>query len=198
MPVRPIATFFADDPFAGNVHSNELFIEWKAQNAQLLERLATSSQQDMYSECVKLSYVVAGLQSALKGVFMVNAEMSAVADEALLQWEGTHTDKVEVANILQLHLEKQTSALARGRAKAVDKRKAMAAERKDRLTRAIADLFDKPEKPGWIWSNPEIVTFLKTKGGFGRFYAVEAAVKKEAAKHRKDKKEELARKYLNR
>lgn len=88
--------------------------------------------------------------------------------------------------------------LAKGRKDGVKKRQETAAEKQDRLNKAIEALFDTPEKPGWGWTNPEIVEFLmKSKYGYAESGILQA-VKIEAAKHRKAKKEQLASKYLNR
>ena len=39
-----------------------------------------------------------------------------------------------------------------------DARKAKTAESRGKLLRAIADLFDRPDKPGWVWPNKKIAS----------------------------------------
>lgn len=95
-------------------------------------------------------------------------------------------------------LQSQKKNLAKGRPLGVVKRQKDAKRKQTDLINAIKALFDKPEKPGWVWTNPEIVTFLK-KGNYG--YAdstLLAKVKIETAKYRKARKAEQASKYLKR
>lgn len=92
----------------------------------------------------------------------------------------------------------QHKNLAKGRPLAVKARQEKSAKKQTDLIEAIKALFDKPEKPGWGWTNPEIVTFLK-KGNYG--YAdttLMGTVKIEAAKYRKARKEQQASKFLKR
>jgi hypothetical protein len=93
--------------------------------------------------------------------------------------------------------KQQDEALAKGRKEAVKKKQEIAAEKQVRLIKAIADLFDKPEKPGWGWSNPDIVEFLKPKFGYAAS-SIMQVVKREAAKFRKARKEQQASKFQNR
>lgn len=88
--------------------------------------------------------------------------------------------------------------LAIGRKDGVKKRQKTADEKQALLIKAIAALFDNDNKPGWVWSNPDIVNFLK-KGNYG--YAdsvILQTVKQEAAKYRKSRKEQLASKFPDR
>jgi len=88
--------------------------------------------------------------------------------------------------------------LAKGREGAVKKRQKMATEKQVLLINSIAALFDKPDKPGWGWSNPEIVQFLmKSDYGYAESVILQT-VKLEAAKYRKARKEEQASKFMNR
>lgn len=92
--------------------------------------------------------------------------------------------------------QQQEEALAAGRLKGVEKRQEIAKEKNDVLMKAIASLFDKPEKPGWGWSNPEIFQFLK-KANYGyKDNTLLQKVKLEAARYRKARKEQQASKYL--
>jgi hypothetical protein len=95
-------------------------------------------------------------------------------------------------------LQSRDKNLDKGRPIAVKARKEKSAKKQADLIEAIKALFDKPDKPGWGWTNPLIVDFLK-KGNYG--YAdstLMVEVKREAAKYRKARKEEQANKYLNR
>lgn len=97
---------------------------------------------------------------------------------------------------LEAHMKQQDN-LAAGRIAGVKSRQKSGAEKQGQLIRAIGELFDKPEKPGWRWTNDEIVAFLR-----GSFHYAEATilktVKREAAKCRKAGKLELASKFPSR
>lgn len=83
-------------------------------------------------------------------------------------------------------------ALARGRIEGVKRRQEKAASKDERLMRAIAHLFDSDSKPGWHWTNKQIVDFLAQKGFSG---SLGGHVKREAAKYRKAKQQQLASKF---
>lgn len=88
---------------------------------------------------------------------------------------------------LQTASQKQKRNLAKGPEAAAAKRKADAKKKKAALLKAIEGMFDKPEKPGWNMTSPEIVNFL-LKSGNPYGYAesvILVTVKKEAAKYRK-------------
>ncbi len=92
----------------------------------------------------------------------------------------------------------QKMNLAKGRLVGVLARQKKAEKKQTDLINAIKSLFDKPDKPGWGWTNDEIAYFLM-KGNYG--YAensILTVVKREAAKCRKARKEEQASKYPNR
>lgn len=91
----------------------------------------------------------------------------------------------------------QAKALAKGRINAVKKRQEEATKEQDRLINEIAHLFDKPEKPGWGWTNPEIVQFLKRDFDY-KASTIMQTVKREAAKFRKARKEQQASQYQSR
>lgn len=56
------------------------------------------------------------------------------------------------------------------------------------LDKAINDLFDKPDKPGWGMTNDGITTYLMKQGGYGYAKSVVLArVKKLAAGHREER-----------
>lgn len=93
--------------------------------------------------------------------------------------------------------DQQQAALANGRKKGVEKRKEVAAEKQRALTKAISDLFDVPDKPGWGWGNQEIVSFLKRNFNYTDG-TILAKVKKEVAKYRKARREDQASKLPNR
>lgn len=97
-------------------------------------------------------------------------------------------------------LQPQNTNLAEGRPKGVLARQKKAKKRQTNLINAIESLFDTSEKPGWVWTNPEIVDFLKrTNNNYD--YAdssILTVVKREVAKYRKARKEEQASKYPNR
>jgi len=58
------------------------------------------------------------------------------------------------------------------------------------LDKAINDLFDSPDKKGWIWTNEEITTFLMQRGDYGyKESTVLARVKKLAAEHNRKRRE---------
>ncbi len=128
---------------------------------------------------------------------------SAVAKwetEALARADNNITRVTEIVRLaaatkVQIAMQDKVKAfkirdrnLAKGRLDGVKTRKKTAKDKQSRLTKAIGDLFDKPDKPGWGWTNPEIVKFLK-KGNYG--YAdssIFTVVKREAAKHRRPEK----------
>jgi hypothetical protein len=92
-----------------------------------------------------------------------------------------HYDKIVAA-------EKQQINLARGRIKGVEKRREKSAKNQEQLIKAIDDLFDGPEKPGWIWGNKEITTFLIKRVPDYKESTILSAVKSRAAMHRKARK----------
>ncbi len=97
-------------------------------------------------------------------------------------------------------LQPQKTNLAKGRKDGVLKRQEKAKKKQAVLNSAIKDLFDKPENPGWGWTNDEIVVFLKQRNlGYG--YAdssILTVVKREAAKYYKARKEEQACQFQKR
>jgi len=88
--------------------------------------------------------------------------------------------------------------LAKGRAKGVIARQEAAKDKQAKLIKAIADMFDKDEKPGWNWTNPEIAKFLKDKNLGYEYKSILQTVKREAARYRKARKERQASKYPSR
>ncbi|MBI5922030.1 MAG: hypothetical protein HY847_10355 [Betaproteobacteria bacterium] len=88
--------------------------------------------------------------------------------------------------------------LAKGPRKAAENRTSEANDRNKLLERAINELFDKPDKPGWVWTNTEITSYLccqsTIKSGKS---AIAARVKTKAAEFRKRRKELLANQYHN-
>lgn len=97
---------------------------------------------------------------------------------------------MDIANLLTLR--EIDGNLAMGPKQAAKDRKKKGDRKLADLTKAIGDLFDKPEKPGWGWGNQEIVDFLK-KGNYG--YAESTLlrhVKREVAICRKAQKTPLA------
>lgn len=164
----------------------KLFQDWKSTNALSIQRMEKLSKGGLLEECINLLYILDATMEASKSHMELAIHLLSEAKES----------SVVLAN-LRSDILRRNAVLAVGRAKAVEKRKETAAEKQERLSRAIADLFDAPGKPGWGWSNSEIVSFLKR--GFD--YAdstILAKVKTEAAKYRKGRKEEQARIYLNR
>ena len=109
------------------------------------------------------------------------------------QWEMLKLNRKVVNAALNAH-NKQKAELDIGRKKGVEKRRATATERQRVLAEAIRQLFDKPEKPGWGWSNDEIVSFLKPKINY-KESTILAKVKKDAAMYRKARKERQAREF---
>ncbi len=93
---------------------------------------------------------------------------------------------------------RQAMNLDKGRAKGVLARQKKAEKKKSDLINAIKALFDKPEKPGWGWTNDEIVVFLMRSDYSYAASSVLSVVKREAAKYSKTRKEEQASKYPNR
>ncbi len=88
--------------------------------------------------------------------------------------------------------------LEKGRPIGVKARQEKSAKKQTALIDAIKALFDKPEKPGWGWTNPQIVTFLKRSNYGYADSTLMGTVKSEAAKYRKARKAEQDSKYLNR
>lgn len=93
--------------------------------------------------------------------------------------------------------DKQQAILANGRRHGVIARQAKAEEKKMNILAAIKSLFDTPSKPGWGWTNAVIVQFLVRSLDYPSG-TIEPHVKTQAAKYRKERKEEQARMYLNR
>lgn len=81
--------------------------------------------------------------------------------------------------------EKRNEILDGGRQKGVEQRQKTAKENKTNLLKAISDLFDTPEKPGWNWTNNKISAFLKDKFQQYTEGTILQTVKREAARWRK-------------
>ena len=139
-------------------------------------------------------------------LLIVNAEESTDPEDLRDAYE--RIEKLDIAEkafdasfeFARPALEAQANAkiiLAKGRSQGVEARKKIAKENKDKLLTAISGLFDAPEKPGWNWTNNEITAFLKYKVPYAESTILQT-VKREAARYRKDKKEEQASKYPNR
>jgi hypothetical protein len=62
----------------------------------------------------------------------------------------------------------QKEVLAQGRLAGVAARQTNAQHKKEALLKAIADLFDKPDKPGWRWTNKQITDYLKPRFPYAR------------------------------
>jgi hypothetical protein len=83
--------------------------------------------------------------------------------------------------------------LRKGPIEAAKKRTEKAAPRQATLDKAINDLFDTPEKPGWGMTNVGITAYLMKQGGYGyKKSTVRGRVNALAAEHR----EELRKKAL--
>lgn len=95
-------------------------------------------------------------------------------------------------------VREQQENLAAGRKKGVLARQEKASKNQSDLNSAIAALFDTPEKPGWIWSNPQIVRYLKKHNFEYADSTILAAVKREKAMYRKARKEQQDSEFLNR
>ncbi len=112
-------------------------------------------------------------------------------------WQIIKLNPEEVSAAIE-KVRQQKKNLAAGRMEGVRARQKKASKNQCDLNSAIAALFDTPEKPGWSWTNPEIVRFLKTRKFNYADGSILAAVKREAARYRKARKEQLASEFLNR
>ena len=88
--------------------------------------------------------------------------------------------------------------LYKGSPEGVKARQVNAKQNHANLDKAINDLFDTPNKPGWIWTNEIITEYLSKSLKVYKSSTILMRVKTLAAGHRKAKKEELASKYLQR
>ena len=147
-------------------------------------------------EAASLARVLAAL--ILKEATPVNAASVFKASELLRKIKEADNKRV-MAQLKKLAAAglKQEQTLASGRLAGGKTRQETAKEKQATLTKAIADLFDKPEKPGWGWTNPEIGKFLKGTVGYADGTIMQA-VKLDAAKFRKARKEQQASKLPNR
>ena len=102
----------------------------------------------------------------------------------------------EAAAMIQA-TERRNKILAEGRLEGVKKRQETAEEQQTRLVKAIADLFDKPDKPGWTWTNDRIAAFLVPTFNYTSGTILQT-VKREAAKHRKARKDRQASQFPKR
>lgn len=151
-----------------------------------------------------LSYVLARYYA--DALETLRAQSLESLDSIVKLQESRHTrehaarvEAEEAAMRLIKGWRQKKNALADGRVKGVEARKKVATQNRTNLENAIAALFDKPEKPGWAWTNPQIVKFLEEK--FTGVYTpgtVAQTVKREAAKFRKDRKQQLASQFLSR
>lgn len=83
-----------------------------------------------------------------------------------------------------LAFSKRQQALALGRQLGVLKRQNKGKERRDKLTEAIAHLFDKPDKPGWRQTNEQITDFLVPRFPAYKRSTISRHVNSVAAKYR--------------
>jgi hypothetical protein len=94
---------------------------------------------------------------------------------------------------------KKSEALAKGRDIGVKARKEKAKKNRTDLENAVVGLFDKPDKPGWGWTNSEIVKFLAPRfAGIYTSSTIAQTVKRIAVEHRKARKLRQAKQFLNR
>lgn len=127
---------------------------------------------------------------------LLNDCLSLIENKLWPQAKLSETNQAKL-NEAEAVIATRNANLAKGRPEGVKARQAKAEKKKKNILAAIAGLFDKPEKPGWGWTNSEIVGFLVSSLGYSEG-TISPTVKREAAKYRKARKEEQARKYLNR
>ena len=81
------------------------------------------------------------------------------------------------------------ASLRTGPIVAAEKRTEKAAPKRATLDKAINDLFDTPEKPGWGMTNVQITAYLMKQGGYGyEKNTVQGRVNTLAAEHREKRR----------
>lgn len=183
----------------------------------LIRRMVGDAYDKVLSELsendaqVEINAYVALTPILLKGTPEERLSALAKLEAEMISNAGGSTIKVaKIAHIagmaeMMIKVQHKTKAfkvrdanLAEGRKGAVKIRQEKATKKQELLINSIAALFDKPEKPGWGWSNPEIVQFLmKSNYGYADSVILQT-VKREAAKYRKVRKEQQASQLLNR
>ena len=88
--------------------------------------------------------------------------------------------------------------LYKGSPEGVKARQVNAKQNHANLDKAINDLFDSAEKPGWNWTNERITDYVSPLQNVYKSSTILKRVKTLAAGHRKARKEELASKYPKR
>ena len=131
----------------------------------------------------------AGFDKVLALLILVSGEASTddlqVAHEFLIE----HANDKKWMTIEAIKEWKIRSNLKKGPVAAARKRIEKAAPKQATLDKAINDLFDKPEKPGWGMTNPQITDYLMKRGGYGyTIKTVRVKVNKLAAEHREKRR----------
>ena len=114
------------------------------------------------------------------------------------QFERKHEKLNEDVSEALKQLDAHQANLALGRQLGVKARKESAQKRREQVDKAIDDLFDKPDKPGWRWTIDEITDFLSKR--FAREYkykrsTIKQFVKLGVARHRKAEKTRQANQF---
>lgn len=130
-----------------------------------------------------------GLDKVLSLLILGSGEASTDDLQLFHEFLIEHANDKKWMTIEAIKEWKIRSNLKKGPIEAAKKRTEEAALRRATLDKAINALFDKPEKPGWGMTNPQITDYLMERGGYGyTIKTVRGKVNKLAAEHREKRR----------
>lgn len=131
----------------------------------------------------------AGLDKVLALLILASVEASTDDLQLFHEFLIEHAIEKKHMTIEAIKEWKIRSNLKKGPIEAAKKRTEKAAPKRATLDKAINDLFDKPEKPGWGMTNPQITAYLMKQGGYGyEKTTVHERVKTLARDHRAERR----------
>lgn len=184
---KPSGWLWPHGPFRSQ-EDVESFEEWKRTNADFVESLEKTPKESLLFLLTLTNFQYDRLSKAwhdaLALLNTILETLPAIQKDAIKRGElaALLSERHKISAY-----EQQKEILAGGRRDGVAARQKTAKENREKLEKAIADLFDKPGKPGWRLTNEQIVEFLAPHFSYKRSTILQI-VKREAAKHRKREK----------
>ena len=171
------ATIFSQDPF-GSQEDREHFMDWEKSQPTILETISQASPERIQ---FMLRYLTWSHLRAREGFYAAVASFNKYAkllppqllklrplesqliagQKELIEAQEKRLERMDqMLDSFFHHRQQQEQILKSGRSRGTLARQAAAKGKREALVRAIAELFDKPDKPGWRWTNEQITDYL--------------------------------------